>query len=187
MCTKSVQKGRKMSQKWGRGVMVQVDGRKEQVNTHFQMLGGRLVHRRYILDILVKGWTLLGGCLPTFYINWIFKNRHTSTGILVNYPEASLGGYLPTFYINWIFKNRQKPQTHKHRHLGGLPRRLLGWLPTYILYKLDFQKQSKAADTEAQAFWWITQRALWVATYLHFIVTGFSKTAKSRRHTCTGI
>jgi hypothetical protein len=117
----------------------------------------------------------LGGYLPTFYINWIFKNRqkpqthkhrhfsqlprgfywvatylhliltgfsktaksrrHTSTGILVNYPDAFLGGYLPKFYINWISKTIKR---------GG---------------------------TQAQAFRWISQRAPWVATYLHLILT----------------
>ena len=94
-------------------------------------------------------------------------------------------GYLPTFYIYWIFKNRQKPQTHNHRHLGELPRGLCGWLPTYILYKLDFQKPSKAADT--QIFRCITQKEPLVATYLHFIISGFLKTVKSRGHTSTGI
>ena len=63
----------------------------------------------------------MGGYLPTFYINWIFKNRqkpqthkHSQFGRL---PGGSLGGYLPTLYINWILH--------------------LGWLPTYIFYELD--------------------------------------------------
>ena len=104
----------------------------------------------------------------------------------MDYPAGSLGGYLPTFYINWIFKKKKK-RTHKHIHFSQLPRGFLGWLPTYILYYIDFQKPSKAADTQAQAFMWITQRAPWVATYLYFILTGFSKTAKNRGHTSKGI
>ena len=64
------------------------------------------------------------------------SRRHTTTGIWVNYAEGSVGGYLPTFYINWIFKNLQKP------------------------------------DTKPQAIRWITQQTPWVATYLHFILTG---------------
>ena len=69
----------------------------------------------------------------TGFLKEIVKSHiHTSAGISVDYSEASLGGYLPTFYVNWIVNIRQKPQTRKHRHLGGLPRGLLGWLPTYI-------------------------------------------------------
>ena len=70
----------------------------------------------------------------------------------MDYPEGSLGGYLPTFYIQWIFKKHQNPRTHKHRYFSELPRGFLGWLPTYILYKLIFLKPTKAADTQAQAF-----------------------------------
>ena len=64
----------------------------------------------------------------------IKSRRHTTTGILVNYPEGSVGGYLPTFDINWIFKNRQKPRTHKQRHFSELPRGSLGgYLPTFYM------------------------------------------------------
>ena len=87
---------------------------------------------------------LLGGYLPPFYINCISKigksRRHTSTGILVNYTKSFLGGYLHTIHINRIFKNWQKQQTHTHMHFGGLLRGFLGWLPTNILYKLEFSK-----------------------------------------------
>ena len=40
-------------------------------------------------------------------------------------------------------------------------------------------------DTQAQAFSLNSQRAPWVATYLQFVLSGFSKTTKSRRHTNT--
>ena len=47
-------------------------------------------------------------------------------------------------------------------------------------------KNLQKPDTKPQAFRWITQRALWVATYLHFILTGFSK-KKKIGHTSTDI
>ena len=98
-----------------------------------------------------------------------------------------MDGYLPTFNIDWIFLNSQKQKTQNHRHIGAIHIGFVGWLPTYILYYLDFQKQPKAENTKPQAFRWITDRATWMATYLHFILTGFSKTAKSRKHKTTGI
>ena len=49
----------------------------------------------------------VGGYLPIFYINWIFKKKLKAADthaqdILVNYQEGSLGGYQPTFYFDWI-------------------------------------------------------------------------------------
>ena len=60
------------------------------------------------------------------------------------------------------------------------------YLPTFYINWI-LKKKSKATDAQPQAFRWITQRAPWVATYLHFTLTGFSKNIKSRRHTTTGI
>ena len=55
----------------------------------------------------------MGGYLPTFYINWIFKKKSKAADthaqdILVNYQEGSLGGYQPTFYFDWIKKKTSK-------------------------------------------------------------------------------
>ena len=62
------------------------------------------------------------------------------------------------------------------------------WMATYLHFILTgFQKQPKAANTQPEAFRWITHRAPWMATYLHFILTGFSITAKRSKHTTTGI
>ena len=83
-------------------------------------------------------------------------------------------------------KKRQKPQTHKHSYFSELQKGFLGRLQTFYIYWIFF-KLSKATDTQAQAFRWITQRAPWVATYLHFIYNGFSKSTKIRGHTSTGI
>ena len=85
------------------------------------------------------------------------------------------------------FSVKNRKQIHNHRHIDELFREVLVWLPPWVLYYLGFQKSAKPADTKPQAFGWITQRAPFVATHLHFILTGFLKTAKSCGHTRTGI
>ena len=82
----------------------------------------------------------LGGYLRTFYINWIFKKNSKATDTqaqafcCITQRLPWVASYL---HVNWIVNNCQMPQTSKQRYIGGLPRGLCGWLPTYILYKLD--------------------------------------------------
>ena len=128
----------------------------------------------------------LGGYLPTFYINWIKKNTHTSTGILVNYPEAFLGGYLPTFYITLIFKTvKSRRHTSTGIYVDYTEGYFGGYLPIFYI-NWSFKNRQKP-QTYKQSHLVNYQGAPWVATYLHFILTEFSKTAKSSRHTSTGI
>ena len=60
------------------------------------------------------------------------------------------------------------------------------YIPTFYINWI-FKKKQKAENTKPQAFKWITHRAPWIVTYLHLILTIFSKKAKTRKHlTLTG-
>ena len=61
-----------------------------------------------------------------------------------------------------------------------------GYLRTFYINWI-LKKNSKATDTQAQAFCCITQRLPWVASYLHFMLTGLLITVKCRRQASKGI
>ena len=62
-------------------------------------------------------------------------------------------------------------------------------MATYVHFILTgfLKKNSKATDTQAQAFRCITQRLRWVASYLHLMLTGLLITVKCRRQASKGI
>ena len=65
-------------------------------------------------------------------------------------------------------------------HFNDIHRPLLGLLPIYILYQLDFQKPPKAADTQAQVFRCITQGSLggYLPTFYIKLVLNIVKAAE---------
>ena len=127
--------------------------------------------------------TYLHFILPGFKKKTCKFRGHTSTGT----QKLSWVATYVHFILNDFFFNCQKPHTQKHRHFGRLLRAFLGLLPTNIFINLILNNRQKPQIRKHRHLGGLPKQLSWVATYLHFILTGLSLTAKCRRHISTCI